>query len=636
MELYFYLILGIAAVLGTAFAVSTKEIYYTTPDTDNELMAYAAAQSHKWHWPSDVHKHKIGKTFMKDVTIFLLSVFQKIFRDKNTDHPYTAMTGFSISLSTVLIYLILSHYFGAPVAFFIALLYAVSFWPWHVSLYGGHANISNLFFLFSILALQRSVNTGVYFAVLSLSGAFLCLSLFGSPSSNKLLIPFWAAASVAGYESTGTFVIRSEWLNFLSAAMLFGFVLGYFTVKLNLPRIVTLMYEKRGPKFMQNIIQGRDKFPIEHYVNVARRKFNKIFRIGVIIIAAILSVFYLVGILPTIYIFLGWLLTFLALTLPNVKENVMNYFKYMYLPQRKTHFKDYIAYFAKRGITVRQNTRGAGLSWVPKLLWTFAPFHMALFIALFAVGQYKSLIAGNMAESASLLIVTVISLSPIIWAEITRAPQFSRSYSPGLITGLLLPAYVLSDMIWSVNTLIFLCGFVILTFAWNFWKLADDIYPSRMIVKNFMQVVRQLGINDIYTYQTSLNSFFVDTIPGIGKSEYLPKQEVVPPFNVHRIKRLDEVTDGWIAIPGINPIDTAVTDENIKDDLVNDPVYNHIIRSKLMDKIATAKFKTYVTSTIWLNEDEVASYCFLHLKDIGPDEHYRGYAWLVHSSKLNF
>src|SRR3989344_9511122 len=140
MDIYFYVILGIAVTFGITFVASTKGIYYHAHDTDNELMAYAAAQSSKWRWLSDVHKFSAStrKVSMKEWTIILLSVFQKIFRTKTTDWPYVSMAGLAVSFSTVLIYLITSNYFYSSIGLIIAILYIVSFWPWQVSLYGGH------------------------------------------------------------------------------------------------------------------------------------------------------------------------------------------------------------------------------------------------------------------------------------------------------------------------------------------------------------------------------------------------------------------------------------------------------------------------------------------------------------------
>ena len=226
--------------------------------------------------------------------------------------------------------------------------------------------------------------------------------------------------------------------------------------------------------------------------------------------------------------------------------------------------------------------------------------------------------------------ITIIALSPIIWTEVTKVPRISRTYSPVLISGLLVPAYVIFGTVLTTYALILVSGFVILSFAWNFWRFADDVYPSRMTVRNFMQIVRRLGINNIYTYRTSFNIPFIDAVPGIGKSEYLPEQNIVPPFRVHYIERLDEVKNGWIAIPGIDRITISLTGA-MDDDYGKDPLLNHLIKTKQMDKIAVAKFKTYSTSNIWPNEDEVVSYCALYLKS---NDLYRGYAWLIHSSKL--
>src|SRR3989338_7356714 len=202
MDFYFYIILGIAAAFGTAFIVSTKGIFYASPDTDNGLMAYAAAQSHKWRWLSDVHKYSAStrKVTMKEWTIILLSLFQKIFRDKTTDRPYTVMSGLAVSISTILIYLIASNYFDPATGFIIAILYVISFWPWQISLYGGHVNMANLFFLLSVYSIQMSSDAILSpFILISFGGAFLGFCLFCSPSSHKYFLAVFAALFFNSY-----------------------------------------------------------------------------------------------------------------------------------------------------------------------------------------------------------------------------------------------------------------------------------------------------------------------------------------------------------------------------------------------------------------------------------------------------
>ncbi len=644
MNVYFYLILGIAAAFGTAFTISTKGIYYNSPDTDNELMTYAAAQSHKWRLPSDVHTYGIGKTSMKECTIILLSVFQKIFRDKTSCWPYTAMAGLAVSISTILIYSIASNYFNQTSGLIVAMLYIISFWPWQISLYGGHVNMANLFFLLSVYSIQIASGTTLPpLLFIAAGGVFLGFSLFSSPSSQKYFIAVFSALFFAEYRwlftsqdiSAVLHILPANKLLPMDAGILAILVISYILALFIYRLIVNKMYRQEMPEFLNKIMSGREHFSLEYYLEHARRKIRKLSRWIFWTVFSVLLLVNLIPISPLLTFIAGLVCAILLFTLPDIKKNVTAYFAYMLEPMRKTQFRACIEYFAKRGITVKRNTRGAGLSWVPKLLWTFMPFHAILFVTVFATGQYKSLSTGNITESISLIAIAIIALSPIIWAEITKAPQVSRLYSPGLITSLLLSAYVFYNITWTTYTLIFFSSFVILTFTWNLWKFTDDVYPARMAVRNLMQAIRKLGITDIYAYRTVLNGQFIDAIPGIGKSEYLPDRGITPPFHIHYIRRLDEVSSGWIVIPGSNRM--AMTLKGlINDDYTEDPVRLRLMETKQMDKIAVVKLKTFGTSAIWTNEDEVSSYCAQFLKHlIGSDGLYGGYAWLIHSSKIS-
>lgn len=59
-------------------------------DTDDEYRVRAVAQSHKWHWPSDMHKCGTIKTNTKDGMILLLVLFQKLFRNNYSERPLMA------------------------------------------------------------------------------------------------------------------------------------------------------------------------------------------------------------------------------------------------------------------------------------------------------------------------------------------------------------------------------------------------------------------------------------------------------------------------------------------------------------------------------------------------------------------
>lgn len=646
MDIYFYIILAIAMVFGVAFAIGTRGIYYATPNTDNELMAYAAAQSHRWKWLSDVHKYSAStrKVSMKEWTVILLSVFQKILRDKKTDWPYVAMTGTAVTVSAILIYLIATGYFNPTVGLIVSILYIISFWPWQVSLQGGHANIANLFFLFSVYSIQTVFNgTLPQFILVAAGGAFLGLCLFSSPSSHKYFIAVFAALFFAKYRVFFESDDIGGIINALSANQLFFFNIiiaaSFLSVCIFIlaayKTAIKKIYYRKTPYFINKVMSGRDRFTLEHYIEHADKKIKIIIRWSFWILFSLLLLINLLPISLLLAFLTGFALIVLLFFIPNLKENVMEYFACMLEHKKKTHFRDYVEYFAKRGIVVRRNTRGAGISWVPKMLWKFIPFHTVFFIVAFIFVQYKAIYVGNAAESLMIILLALIAVSPIIWAEITRAPQASRLYSPGLVTILLLPAFALSGISWTVFSALLFLVIILVTFFWNLRRFLDDVYPARMTVKNFMQILHKLAIKEIYTYKTDFNMAFVYAVPGIGKSEYLPERELIPPFQVHYVQRMDEVVNGWIAIPGTSGKSlTAAGFKELDKDYADDPLLNRLVETKQIETVAEAKFKTYGTSTVWINEDDITSYRALHLKDIGPNDLYRGYAWLIHSSKL--
>ena len=427
--------------------------------------------------------------------------------------------------------------------------------------------------------------------------------------------------------------IPANHLLLLDGIILSAFFFVYIIILLTHKSVVRKIYYRQAPTFLNKLISDRDSFTLEHYLSHTPKKINMVTRRLFWILFLLLILVNLIPASAFILFTTGFIFVYLLTALPHIKEVAKVHMAL--LLSKKTHFRTLIPEFAKIGVSVHRTMRGAGSSWVPKIFWTFAPFHVIFFVMALAVGEYNSLSAGNTIESILLIAVAIIALWPIIWAEINTAPQVPRTYSLGLITGLLLPAYVIFGTVWTTYTLIIFSGFGILTFAWNFWRFTDDVYPARMAVRNLMRAIHQLGINDIYTYRTTLNNQFLEAIPGIGKSKYLPKRDIVPPFRIHYIQQLDEVNNGWIVVPGANRM--AMTLKGlINDDYAKDPVRQRLMETKQMEKIAVVKLKTFGTSAIWPNEDEVGSYCAQYLKHlIEADGLYGGYAWLIHSSKLS-
>ena len=638
------IILVISSALAVIFSVATRHIKYSGPNTDNVIMGHAAAQSHKWRWLSDLHKYTIVpfKTSMKNVSIILISVFQKILKNKETDHPYVTLGGTMVAFSSVLVFLIGSNYWNPITGLFLGLLLLLSFWLWEVSLYGGQANVATALFLLSVYFIQQ-INTGNLFSPswwLIIAGGLMCLTQFASASALKYMPLFFGAVIFEKYQLAG---IQKEFLGndyfFFTIIILALVLLGWILTKLSYKKVVALMYQNKGPAFLNKMIRARDKFGLDHYQQNAKKKLRQIFSFTSFVLISFILLLNLLGFSWILLIMLGFLTVFLALNLPNIKESFGHYFALFKIShiQRKTHFRCYVDFFAKQGISVEPNKRGGGLSWVPKIFFRMAPIHTIVFISGLIFFIFSAAIAQNTNLAIGGTLVLLLSLSPLLWAELTQAAQISRSYSPGLVGLLLFIGYSASLFLntYDNQTILFLIlGLTALVNARTFFS---DIYPSRIAIDNLMKKVDSLKIKKIYTYKTNYNKNFVEGVPGIAVSDFMPDEHIPAPFEVVYINSLAEVTDGWIAIPGTSSkaINMSCDREAIADgDYTKDPILNHLLETRKIEKIATAKFKTYGTSKIGVHEDEVPTYRDLILHEVTENDRWRGHAWLLHTDNL--
>lgn len=641
MILDFYLIFILLLSFGfwLAFLFAIRNIYFAGPDTDNELFVRAAAQSHKWKWFSDLHKFGHFKTGTKAVTIILLSVFQKLLKDKTGDYPYVALGGASVSVSTVLIYLISSNYWNPPIGFFVAVLFLISFWLWQIALYGGHVNVATMMFLFSVYFVQQTNITVSPEIWLVASGAFLFLTLYSSSSASKYIVLFFSAVFYEKYSSLlGQNMIKEVgkqiMLNhsiFFNIVIPLLFLATFLILKQNCKKITTAIYLKKSFPFLNNLMSGRDQFPLEHYLGHARKKLNYYALWGLRFMLFMLILINVLGFDYLISIFIGFLLAMLLFLSPNIKQHLLNYFLFVTGPLSKPHFRLYIDFFAKRGLKVSTYTKGGGWKWVPKILFRIIPGPMIIF----AILLIYTLIFGFILKNGNLhpVIFTLIfftSLSPILWIEITKGVQLSRSYSPGFIGILLFIGYSFSaiepnqKIFWTIFTLS-----VIPIFAWNLWVFISDIYPARMTVTNLVNALKKREIKKIYTYDTAYNNAVVNAIP----------PNILKEFQIEYITSLNDIKqkDAWVVIPGTSSksLNMSSEMEGIRDgDYTKDPVLNGLIRTREIEKIAEEKFKTVGTSKIWVHEEEVSSYRDLMLKDIKEEDRFRGYAWLVSMQEI--
>lgn len=649
--------LGIILVTSSAFAILfsivTRKIQYHGPNTDNELMAHAAAQSYKWRWLSDLHRYSLSpfKMGMKEFTVILISVFQRILRDKKSDHAYVTLSGTMVAVSAILTFLIGSNYWNPTVGLFLGLLLLLSFWPWQIALYGGHPNVAMAISLLSIYFIQQAGVGGPVSQLLWLAaaGGILCLTLFSSASALKYLSLFWGAVIYEKYNLisdsrnglSGLYsLIKINDYFLLSLFMAALAILSFIAVKLSYKKIVTLMYKNQAPFFLNKIITGREKFELDHYLKHAKRKLKQISLFSAFVLVSFILLVNLLGLSWIALIVAGFAAAFIILNLPDIRESFGHYYAYLKDTQilNKHHFKLYIDFFAKRGITVTREYRGAGLQWLPKIFFRMAPVYTIVFAVglIFFIFQIIALKNPDMAINGA--IILLISLSPILWAEFTRAPQIGRTYSPGFVGTMLFVGYSYS-LLANIGSYYFVILFLILGIAAaiNGKIFLSDVFPSRMTIANLMEKVDSLKIKRLYTYRTNFNKCFVEGIPGIAVSDFMPNKNIPAPFEMVYIESIADVDDGWIAIPGTSG--KAVNMEADKWAILNgdynlDPLLNKLLETKEIEKIATAKFKTYGTSKWWANESEVTSYRDLILRDIGKEDRWRGYAWLLHTDNL--
>ena len=645
------IIVFISSLLAVFFSIATRHIQYHGPDTDNEIVTHTAAQSYKWRWLSDLHRFTVSpfKTGMKDVSIILIAVFQRILKDKKTDHAYVTLGGTTVAVSSILIFLIGSNYWNPTIGLFLGIFLLLSFWLWEISLWDSHPNVATMFALLSICFVQQANTGGLMsqFLWLALAGGILCLTQFSSASALKYLPLFWGAVVYEKYKPyagqeiiSGLYhLIKTSDYHLLSLYVLILSFLIFIIAELSYKKIVTLMYKNQALTFLNKIISGREKFKLEFYLEHAESKFKQISFFMALGLFSFLLFLNLLGLSWIIYIMTGFAVIFILLTLPNIKNSFGYYFAYFRKGQllNNHRFKIYIDHFAKKGITVSGDTRGAGSKWIPKIFFRMAPIHTVIFAFCLIFYIFTAIVSKNTDMAVNGLTILILSLSPIIWAEITGAAQISRVYSPGLVGIFLFIGYEYY-LFYGAYTHNLAIPFLILgiTAIFNSKTFFSDIYPARMAIANLIKRIDSLKIKRLYTYRTNFNRCFVEGVPGIVVSDLFDKN-IPAPFEMVYIESIADVTDGWIAIPGTSSkaINMESEEEAIANgDYTKDPVLNKLLETRDIEKIAAVKFKTYGTSRIWTHESEVPSYRDLILHEITDKDRFRGYAWLIHSSKL--
>lgn len=607
--------------------------------TDNEKMIVLASKLRFWDWPSKMHSFPSGRGQLREYWVLALLILRKILKDKSSDHLNVILAISTNFMSSLLLYFVISNYFSPEVGFIVALLYVVSFWPYHVALYMGHIHLSQMFFLLAICLLQLSGSPGfLYKLVLFFLAGIFCSVSFASSSASRKYPPLVMIALlyalqnylILPWQAGSAFINHINWFG-LSAFVSSGLILW----------LATLQSKKIFSDLLRKII--KKDWPDDKYLKVVSDFSSGIFRL--VLFSGLFCLLFVkeAGFYTYTLVFgFGILLIVCHLLFPLEKllKNVMRYYVFLDISSWATHFncyKDQVGTFGKK---LQMPFRGEGLPWIPRLFWRVIPIVLILYIiAFFIVGGYYVLNIqqgniGLLKAFGDFLCLVGISLLPIIVVEVTKGLQVGKSYLPSLIGFLFLIGFSLQltlDFVmangmvhyfwWSSATII-LCQFVLSVVVYY-----GDILPARMAPFRLRETLRKLGVREFYTYDNPYNDSLVKTMLYSFPNE----------FDVHYIKSIAEVKKGIIVIPQTSSKSVSMESTQYAiehGDFTYDEALNNLLANRKIEKLALAKIKTMGCSKIYVLESEVTSYRDLILKQVKDYDRWLGNAWVLQASLL--
>ncbi|MDO8526986.1 MAG: hypothetical protein Q7T03_04775 [Deltaproteobacteria bacterium] len=595
--------------------------------TDAEKQVVAASYSSKWRWPSDMHKHAGEKARMKDVGVLGVALFQRVFGDKTSAYPIVFLCNVSAGVSAILLYLVASSYWNPAIGFLSFVLFITCFWPHQITLTGGYHTLAQSLLLLGIFFLQVFESSSSFgFLCLLSSGFVLGLMMFASASGRKFLPLYFGA-----FLFSQRLLIQPSFNSTIPVlAWISLWVVSSGVFYLLYDAMITSIY--KGGRF-ESLLASRDKHPLSRYLGW-KKKMTRLFAslsgavvfyISAMLILSSDSRFYF----NQFMVWCGFSLAVVWLIIPNVLQNVRGYLSYWYLPKNSCHFRLYADFFKGLGMTVKEGMRGAGWKWIFLFFGKVLPFYSLLYVAAFLLSGAALFAAGFSSENfAKWGAVLFLSLSPILYGEVTKSPQFARPYFPALLGILLGIAWgffqveqVLSaresEIFWSAVVVVTLCNF-----GFNLWIFLNDVLPCRMASVKLSKVLDKISGQKMYTYDTPYNDAFVHALPLLKKEG----------FHIEFIRSLKEVQSGFVIVPGTSSksLNIESYQEGIQNiDFDADSQLSELIRSKKIEQCAVASFKTYGSSRIWVHDSEMPTYRELILKDITPDDRWRGMAWVL-------
>jgi len=633
----------VTAIAGLFVAARARRVTYYGASTDNMKWVYTASLFGQWRWPSHMHKCVEGgfRTFMKDGYILGLVAAQRLLRDRTSDFPTVILCLTANSISAVLTYFIASAYWNISAALLVWALLIVSLWSYKLALFGTHQCVAQMYFLASIFFIQMGETNMAWYAAAGVSAG---LTFFSSPSARKYF-PLVVAALFFSQRAAiwePDFVVNlGRFTSETAGPMILGFAVVLVSVAL-LARfayrpVVAKAYNLQRPGWLARKFASRRRHSLEVNQGIASElsKMINSFCLGLALYALVTvpvvhaASFYWSQL--TFVLGAGGLVLFL--TAPNVPWNLWGFYRYSQ-GWKYNRFSLYQDYFASIGRPIKDDMRGGGIVWITRFFVRIAPIHAALYLAsLFLLAGL--LIAGHLQleQTWQAAAIFLLSISPVLYGEITHNAPSSRTYYPGLIGALLLVGYTAFQLnqvltpTWQTTFWAVAAAATLAALAWSAWIFTTDVLPARMSVARLSQALQSLDVEDFYTFDTPYNDAFVYALPA----------EELKRYKVHYITSLEEVTEGYVVVPctsskAMHMESTGWAIEH--GDFDEDQELSRLIKSKEITEYAVASFKTFGSSRFWSQSYEVPTYRDLILKEITEEDRWRGRAWILDAGKL--
>ena len=621
MNILYIIILSLIPFLIIAFY--SKDLPFFQPGfaTDNEKMLVTASKIKIFDWPSRMHTIEgIGdqaRCHSREYWTIMCSIFLKIFKNSKNDHVTVLLGLFANFISTILIYLIFSNYFGQNLGFVASLIYLTSFWANHIILFIGHVILSQMFFLISVLFCQLAYDQslGLQLFYYFFAGSFTFIS-FQSSSASMKYPPLAIAAFLFAIKNEFSFVIELFELDtFLILITLF----------FSISAIYAFIHRKDQPFFKKMVV------------------FLIIFNLLFFILISILSIS-IPGLLKISLFLLGFILIFLHITLPiktfakNVNRLIVwrnnNTFVNHFIPFSRLPIEDQKKIFIK---PIPSDFTGGDLFWNLKVYNIFMPFIFPIYIIsvilFLSISVYDYIFFKNFDLLINFGLLFLISLIPTLVHEITLGLKVAKAYFSTLLSFLFFIFSFIYNLessslkiVSNYNELILYFLYLVCLFQLiHSIKILRETMESRLYVKILNKFLMKNKIFEFNTYDNKYNLNFVKNM-----TSSFPNK-----FKINIINNIDELkskTNKVLVVPPItskvfffNTDHSALIDGYFKEDL---PLVN-LIETKEIEKVAIKKLKTMSSYPYYIYDDEVLSYRSIYLKNINEDDRYKGLGWVL-------